>query len=127
MLDTQYDVYDFMNTMGQDTPETPYIPEQEILDLRIKLIDEEVNKELIPAIKEKNLFRIADGIADSVYVLWGLACALGIDMEPIWAEVHRTNMQKTAGPLREDGKRMKPVGWTPPDIRKLIEEQINNK
>ena len=41
---------------------------------------------------------------------------LGLDLAPFFEEVHRTNMLKLTGPVREDGKRLKPEGWKPPRI-----------
>lgn len=41
---------------------------------------------------------------------------LGVELAPFFEEVHRTNMLKADGPIREDGKRLKPPGWKPPRI-----------
>jgi predicted HAD superfamily Cof-like phosphohydrolase len=37
--------------------------------------------------------------------------------------VQRCNMLKSTGPVRSDGKRLKPEGWEPPRIRELLIEQ----
>ncbi len=37
-----------------------------------------------------------------------------------WDEVHRSNMAKVGGPIRGDGKRLKPEGWTPPDVAGVL-------
>jgi predicted HAD superfamily Cof-like phosphohydrolase len=47
-------------------------------------------------------------------------------MEPIFAEIHRSNMNKLNGPKRADGKQLKPEGWKPPDIYSEVEKQIHN-
>jgi predicted HAD superfamily Cof-like phosphohydrolase len=44
----------------------------------------------------EDLTEIADGIADSVYVLVGTALAYGIPFDRVFREVHRSNMTKTA-------------------------------
>lgn len=123
MNDTQSDVAKFHHKFQVPISAAPRpVPDHE-RDLRIKLIDEEVNLELIPAMEDQNLPKIADGIADSIYVLLGAALTFGIQMKPIWDEVQRTNMLKEGGRFRADGKILKPVGWKPPDIERIIKAQ----
>ena len=43
---------------------------------------------------EFNMVEVADGIADLIYVALGAAIEFGIDIEPIFNEVHRSNMSK---------------------------------
>lgn len=45
----------------------------------------------------------------------------GVDLLPFFMEVQRANMAKKDGPIREDGKRLKPPGWQPPQIATMIE------
>lgn len=70
-----------------------------------------------------DLEMLADSLADLDYVVEGTRLEFGIDGEPIEAEVHRANMAKVGGPVREDGKRLKPPGWTPPDIEGELRRQ----
>ena len=70
-----------------------------------------------------NFAEVIDGLADLEYVLKGAAVTFGIDLEPFFAEVHRSNMDKEGGRTREDGKVLKPDGWQPPDIDKLLIRQ----
>jgi predicted HAD superfamily Cof-like phosphohydrolase len=106
-------------TEGKDYP---HIPSQGIIDLRRKLVKEETD-ELFLGIDSNNLEEIADGAADSIVVIIGLCITYGIDLQKIWDEVHRTNMLKKDGPIRADGKRLKPSGWKPPEIKKLLNDQ----
>jgi predicted HAD superfamily Cof-like phosphohydrolase len=74
-----------------------------------------------------NIVGFADALADIDYVVEGSRLAFGIDGLPVAAEVHRSNMAKL-GPdgkpiVREDGKRLKPEGWTPPDIENELRKQ----
>lgn len=64
------------------------------------------------------LAEVADGLADLIYVAVGAALELGIPLAAVWEEVHRSNMAKVRPPIRvrEDGKVLKPEGWTPPDV-----------
>jgi len=101
----------------------PYLPPQEVANLRYSLVDEEV-EELLEAIDSGDLVAIADGAADSIVVIIGTCVAYGIDLRPIWEEVLKTNMAKANGPRRPDGKVLKPEGWQPPRIKELLEEQM---
>lgn len=61
--------------------------------------------------------RIARELADVVYVAYGTARALGIDLDEALVEVHRAAMDKVrAGVKREDGKIVKPAGFVAPDM-----------
>lgn len=103
----------------------PTIPPADRVKLRINLIDEEVNRELIPAMIAGDLPKIADGLADSVYVHVGTALEYGIPLEVIWGIVQAANMDKVdpvTGKVirREDGKILKPSGWKPPDVEAAL-------
>ncbi len=63
---------------------------------------------------------VADGIIDSIYVLIGMGGEMGLDLAEVWRRVHLANMAKAGGPVREDGKRLKPEGWVPPDVEGAI-------
>lgn len=67
-----------------------------------------------------------DGLADLIYVVVGAAVAWGIDLDPFFAEVQRANMEKLQGPKRADGKQLKPEGWRPPDIERILIRQIES-
>lgn len=72
-----------------------------------------------------NIVELSDGIADSTYVHLGTASTFGIDIEPIWREVHRTNMAKGVAPGDDvvNLKTIKPHGWKPPDVAGLLRQQ----
>ena len=136
MRDIQADVREFMQAMGQELPVSPQLfPMAELLRLREDLIEEEA-EETLAALRDPALWQgdpneririlaeIADGVADLIYVAVGTTLALGIDLDEVWEEVQRTNMAKTTGPVREDGKRLKPEGWQPPQIERIIREQV---
>lgn len=110
-----------MNKMQQQLVEfnRDVIPAVDDSKLRATLIMEE-STELCEALLRKDQVEIVDGMCDLIYVVLGTAVALGIDLEPYFNEVHRTNMLKAAGPLREDGKRLKPPDWQPPRIKEML-------
>lgn len=66
----------------------------------------------------------ADALADIAYVAEGANLEFGIDSGPVLDEVHGANMAKVGGPIREDGKRLKPPGWQPPDIIGVLVRQM---
>jgi NTP pyrophosphatase (non-canonical NTP hydrolase) len=45
-----------------------------------------------------NIVEVADGLADLIYVINSAALELGIDLEPVLDEVHRSNMSKAWTP-----------------------------
>ena len=90
-------------------------------ELRANLIEEEA-AETVKAIREGNFVETVDGLCDLLYVAFGAAVTFGIDLTPFFNEVHRTNMAKVGGPIREsDGKRLKPEGWKPPRLKVMLE------
>ncbi len=72
-----------------------------------------------------NIVELADGLADLHYVAYcGTALAFGLDMEPIFQEVHRSNMSKFIdGHKREDGKWIKGPSYSPANLLPIIESQ----
>lgn len=74
---------------------------------------------------ERDVAEIADGLADTIFVCIGTAIRLGIDLPEVWDRVCDANLKKF-GPgsrVREDGKRLKPPGWQPPDVVGVIKNQ----
>jgi predicted HAD superfamily Cof-like phosphohydrolase len=104
----------------------PILPELDVLLLRVKLISEECI-ELIDALGERDLVKVADGIADVLYVVYGTAVTCGIDVEPLFSEIHRSNMSKIGGIKRDDGKVLKPDTYSPPDVAKILQMQMVDK
>ena len=123
--DWYQDIEDFHRTFGHHIGAWPTIPTDKVQKLRRKLIREEVN-ELLDGMDDNDLVKVADGCADSIVVILGTAISYGIDLRPIWDEVHKSNMAKKGGSKREDGKQLKPEGWIPPDIKGLIDKQKGN-
>ncbi len=74
--------------------------------------------------REPNFVETIDGLCDLKYVVEGTFEAFGVDGEPFWDEVHRSNMMKVNGPRRADGKILKPADWTPPDIAGVLAKML---
>lgn len=75
-----------------------------------------------------DLVELADGLADLHYVAYcGTAVTFGIDMEPIFEEVHASNMSKFIdGHRRDDGKWIKGPSYREADIKNKLALQIAN-
>jgi predicted HAD superfamily Cof-like phosphohydrolase len=116
------DVMEFHKAFNCHIGTSPSFPPNDIRELRDKLEDEET-RELDDADAFDNLPEVADAITDLIYVLIGRAISYGIDLRPIWDEVHKSNMNKLGGGKRADGKHLKPEGWKPPDIENLLKAQ----
>jgi predicted HAD superfamily Cof-like phosphohydrolase len=88
------------------------------------LIEEEVN-ELFVAIRDNDDVEKLDALVDILVVTIGAIHSMGADAEGAWKEVMRTNFAKIdheTGKVRkrEDGKVLKPVGWTPPNLKPFV-------
>jgi predicted HAD superfamily Cof-like phosphohydrolase len=104
---------------------TPSIPGEATQTLRNRLIQEEF-EEFQEAMQSKNLSAMAKELADLLYVVYGTAVSLGIDMEPVFKEVHRSNMSKIGGYKREDGKWVKPPTYSPASLDAIISTQMES-
>jgi len=66
-----------------------------------------------------------DALVDILVVTIGAIHSMGADAEGAWREVMATNfakIDKVTGRVRkrEDGKVLKPTGWTAPDLMKYV-------
>jgi predicted HAD superfamily Cof-like phosphohydrolase len=82
-------------------------------------------KELQVALANANRVEQLDALLDFIVVTTGAIHSGGFDGEGGWKEVMRTNfakINKETGKVRkrEDGKVLKPVGWTPPDLKPFV-------
>jgi predicted HAD superfamily Cof-like phosphohydrolase len=112
LSDVEADVRAFHEALGIPIGTTPAVRRG---DLRAALIEEEA-REAVEAIRAGELDDSIDALCDLLCVVYGAALEFGISLAPFWREVHQTNMAKVGGPMRADGKVLKPEGWQPPDI-----------
>ena len=95
--------------------------------LYLNLIKEEYN-ELFAANQEDDRVEMLDALIDILVVTVGAIHSMGADAEGAWREVMRSNFAKIdreTGKVRkrEDGKVLKPVGWTPPDLKPFLTKE----
>ena len=93
-------------------------------NLYTKLIEEEF-KELKVAVDNVDQVETLDALVDILVVTIGALHSMGADAEGAWKEVMNTNfakIDKETGKVRkrEDGKVLKPVGWTPPNLTPFL-------
>jgi predicted HAD superfamily Cof-like phosphohydrolase len=124
----QKKVYVFHDRFRLATPEEPTFETLENYPA-MRLIDEEV-QELRDAIEARDMVEVIDALVDLEYFIKGTAVALGVDLEPFFAEVHRNNMTK----LNADGepeydpdhKVKKPANYVPVDLKVLFNKMYPN-
>lgn len=96
----------------------------ERLKLRLDLIAEEFQEELIPATDNRDIVEMSDALGDIIYVAIGMALELGINLNSVFSEIHASNMTKLAedGTVvrREDGKVLKGPNYVKPNIRAAL-------
>ena len=116
-------VKEFMFTFGQEVKTRPKFPEKKIQDLRVDLIEEELD-ELKQAIKDKNLTEVADALTDILYVTYGAGHAFGINLDKCFDEVQKSNMSKldeSGKPIfNENGKVLKGPNYFKPNMEKFV-------
>ena len=113
----------FMKTFAQEVKTTPSLSSEKINNLRISLINEEL-EEFKEAIKNNDLKEAVDALTDILYVTYGAGYAFGINLDKCFDEVQRSNMSK----LGEDGKPiynnagkvMKGPKYFKPDLSKFL-------
>ena len=116
-------VKEFMTTFGQEVKNKAEFPNEKVVELRKKLIDEEFN-ELKDAINENDLIEVADALTDILVVTYGAGVAFGIDLDKCFKEVHRSNMSKLSKdgkPIyNEFGKVMKGPNYFKPNLKQYL-------
>ena len=113
------DVMMFLNACDQK-------PSESNSDLYKELIKEEYS-EFCDAEAVCDEVEQLDACMDMIWVILGFCHMKVYDIQGAWDEVVKTNMAKVdpvTGKVRrrEDGKILKPEGWSPPDMSKFIKK-----
>ena len=116
-------VGEFMKTFGQEVKNEPSFSTNKINELRVSLIQEELD-ELKEAMQNKDLLEVADALTDLLYVTYGAGHAFGINLDKCFDEVQNSNMSKldkNGKPIyNEFGKVMKGPNYFKPNLKKLV-------
>lgn len=125
-----YDVDAFMKAAGHG-------PDQKKVGLYLDLVREEIGEleEAMAAFHSSENLQdeqvakadALDAICDSIWVLIGLARVMNLPIEWGWDCVALSNARKVDPELGtilrdESGKIMKPMGWKPPDMLRVIQQ-----
>ncbi len=110
----------FMKACGQSVDK--YNQQQYLM--YVGLIEEE-SKEFDQALLDNDRVEQLDALIDILVVTIGAIHSGGFDAEGAWKEVMSTNfgkIDKDTGLVRkrEDGKVLKPIGWTAPELAQFI-------
>ena len=113
----------FMKTFGQEVKTKPELSNDKINDLRISLINEEL-EELKKAIEDNDILEVADALTDIQYVAYGAGHAFGINLDKCFNEVQESNMSKLDSNRKpiynESGKVMKGPNYFKPNLSKFL-------
>ena len=114
-------VSEFHTSMGMTNGVWP--PTMNELDLRMDLIDEELNELRdefdLDLYDDYDKQKIAKELVDLLYVVYGTAVSFGIPIDEVFDAVHKSNMSKLVDgkPMyREDGKVLKGPNYQPPQL-----------
>ena len=120
----QQKVREFHEAYGMPVSNTPKLLNQFRRALRRVLIEEE-SEEVFEALDGYDIAHVAKELADLLYVTYGVAVEMGINLDEVFNEVHKSNMSKLGSdgkPIyREDGKVLKGPNYRQADIESILE------
>jgi predicted HAD superfamily Cof-like phosphohydrolase len=114
-------VKEFHQKYGVPCAERPEMPSIKDRMRRARLIMGEA-AEFVEAADKDDFVEMVDALADILVVTYGTAVEMGVDLEPVFAEVHRSNMSKNGG-RDVGGKVLKGPGFQPPRLPEVLREQ----
>jgi predicted HAD superfamily Cof-like phosphohydrolase len=116
-------VRDWLTKAGLPAPEYPTLDvPSDAREMACALIEEEA-AEFRAAVESSDLVEIADAVADLIWVVLEAAVTFGIPIEPVFAEVRRSNLTKveTGEPVvNAVGKIVAGPNFSPPDLIPIL-------
>ncbi len=94
----------------------------------VEFIRKMVNDELDELEESESIVEQADALVDAIYYICDCAVKHGMNLDPLFDIVHEANMGKVVdGKVirRDDGKILKPEGWTDP--HPLLEAEVQKQ
>ena len=122
------DVATFHEMILQDfAASSPGLISEQYCEERVSFLLEEV-EEFMTATRLGDIVKVADALADIVYVALGTAYKMGLPFDEIWNAVQAANMRKVRGMTARGNAvdAMKPAGWVGPEaeIARAIEGRL---
>ena len=97
MLSNYEKVLEFNKAFGVTTHTEPQLDifekDPKLVAYRMSLVTEEF-QETLDAVNNKDFKETIDGLADSLFVIYGFYTALGLDANSVFDIVHKSNMSK---------------------------------
>ncbi len=116
-------VVDFTKNFNLPIAEFPEIPQGDLHKLRVNLIFEEM-AEFLEAAAQGNVAKTIKELCDVLYVVYGYAATMGVDIDYAFQLVHEANMSKLdemgRPVLRADGKVTKGPKYKPVALKDLV-------
>lgn len=106
--------------------ETVCVDEKDRDETMLRLLGTDAHKKIKkPTSLKRKIADQADAMTDAIYYMNDCATKHSMDLDACLKEVHSANMKKvdsTTGKVnrREDGKILKPAGWTGPCLEKVL-------
>ncbi len=132
LCDLLYVIYGAADVFNLELRHEEYVPRKESIDwveivTSLEAFRFTVRK-TVQIIRDEDLTTIKRYLESLARKCWITAASgLSVDLVPFFREVHRTNMLKVSGPIREDGKRLKPEGWQPPRIAEMYAKVMEGR
>ena len=116
-------VREFHRAFGQPVGDRPQLLDDDRISLRRTLIEEEYD-EFLESLYDGDLVNASKELSDLLYVVYGTAVEMGINIDAVFDEVHRSNMSKldeNGKPIyREDGKVLKSKLYSAANVADVI-------
>jgi len=118
----------FHEQFGGGDPDFATIPDERTQQLRLRLIEEET-REFAEASSAGDLPSAIKELCDLLYVVLGSANAYGVDIEPFFDEVHRSNMSKlwSDGAIHKDAHGKVPLLQVVREAEELWRQREDSK
>ena len=126
MSNEQNTVENWHKAFGAPVADAPTLIPGARSQLRHDLIAEEL-EEYATAVWSDNIVEIADALGDLLWVVYGTAAEHGIDLDPVFEEIARSNFSKLGADgqpiFRSDGKILKGPHHFDPELAHILREQ----